>query len=785
VDFSLDKKGITTNELIIGILMLLILSGFVSPAVAFENSQLQWTTGISGKLQRNEALSYMGYSVKAVVFPPPVESDRYKEVPVESVATYVGLEISKKGVFQETVMLGPFESYIVPGGEIKITVKELPLGSATEWLFESYSPWVIVEIESRGIPGLEISITADKDDYSPYSEIPVTVTLNNKGEADAVNVDMDIQTGLPILRGNLKYHYERIGKGASITETITFTAPAHEEREIYNIAANVSSYDVKGTQYSAKAIKSISVSVISVECLSFRKSTVQKIYLKDLAVVSLSVKNSGTCDLKNVTITDSVPANIKLLGNHSLKWITDFPPSAEWDYTYLIKPEEPNKDGFILPAASAIYRLRGEVYNIQSNQPKIIVYGPKIVLSKQADVSSVVTGDTVKVTVTAQNTGSTPTKVTIFDNISGETTLISEIKAYGNSNEAYEKISFGYTYRVAKCTESVKGISAYETFLESAKSYTHWVPECTEYVNGIAAYEDFLEANTKISFSYNLKVNSNESFKIPAASAQYFELGNIGKKIYTQAQGLDITIIHPEDQIVEETPEETPAPVPTETQAPPQDEAQDIIMNRSAGEKIMRNNTFFLSYLWNRSDIIFLNKSVREAGEGSGIKIRLNYSLDISNVSAVLGNSTIARFFNYVKETLSGLRNETGVNQSENVSIDSALPEKNETSGNETEGNSMIARFFNYVKETLSGLRNETGVNQSENVSVDSALPEKNETSGNETLGNETLGNETDVSSSYDKNLIYAISYITLFLTSSLVLYLFFKLWKESKEKQA
>ncbi|MCX9015310.1 MAG: hypothetical protein OIN89_11085, partial [Candidatus Methanoperedens sp.] len=145
----------------------------------------------------------------------------------------------------------------------------------------------------------------------------------------------------------------------------------------------------------------------------------------------------------------------------------------------------------------------------------------------------------------------------------------------------------------------------------------------------------------------------------------------------------------------------------------------------------------------------------------------------------------IARFFNYVKETLSGLRNETGVNQSENVSIDSALPEKNETSGNETEGNSMIARFFNYVKETLSGLRNETGVNQSENVSVDSALPEKNETSGNETLGNETLGNETDVSSSYDKNLIYAISYITLFLTSSLVLYLFFKLWKESKEKQA
>ena len=746
----LDKIGIKINGLIIGILFLLVLSGSISHALAFENSQLQWTQGISGELQHDETLSYMGYSVKAVAFPPPVESDRYKTAPKESVDTYVGLEISKNGNFLETVLLGSLESYILPDGEIKVMVKQLPSSFAEEWLFESYNPWVVVEMESRGIPSLDISIQADNGEDVSSFEIPVTVTLKNNGNADAVNVDMEILTDLPILRGELKYHYNKVGKGASITEQITFTKPKNKEQETYQIAANVAGYDVKDISYSAKALNNILVSGETEQCLSIRKSTTNKIYLKDMAIVSLSVKNSGNCNLKNVTIRDSVPVNIRLIGNHTLNWLTDVPAYGEWDYTYLIKAREPNKNGLVLPSASAKYWYQGNWNTIQSNQPKIIVYGPKIVLSKQVDVSGVTKDGNVKVTVSAENTGSTPTKLTIFDNISGNITLISDVKAYENSHESDDKTRFGYTYRVAECTESVIGITAYEEFIGSTNKYNYWIAECTESVNGIAAYEEFIEANSKISFSYTISVNTNESFKLPNVSAQYYELGNKGDKIYTETQGPGITIIHPEEIKVNETPVETPTPVPTPMAIPSPtiNQSENNLTNESDGYNIFRNNEFFLNYMWSNSNASFLNKSVRESDNVAMIQNESNNIQNISNTTASFENNTIVRFFSYIKNTLFGGMNGTESNQSTQADSNVSVSGNNDTSGNETNestssGNNTISDIINYFKNAFFGRINETEVNQSTQTDSNVSLPENNKITGNETNTSTSSGNNT------------------------------------------
>ncbi len=312
VVFLLSKVKLAYG-LIPGILMLIFLTGLVGTVMTYENSELQWTEGVSKEILRGQSLTYMGYSVKAVLFPSPVESDKYKEAPEESVETFVGLEISKSDVFDETILLTTTESYISPDGEIRVTVKQLPSALAKEWLFESYNPWVVVGIESRGVPNLEISIDTEKDEYTPSSEIPVTFTIENIGTADAVNVDMEIQTRLPVKRGHLKYQYNRIGKDDSITEELIFMSPTPDNQETFQIVANVSGYDVKDLPYSVKTQKNIVVSLIAPKCLSIRKSTSSKIYLKDMAVVSFSVKNSGDCFLKDVTITDRVPVNIKLV----------------------------------------------------------------------------------------------------------------------------------------------------------------------------------------------------------------------------------------------------------------------------------------------------------------------------------------------------------------------------------------------------------------------------------------------------------------------------------------
>ncbi len=544
--------GKKIHRLIKWTMICLIFSGFISLAVATDPAQFQWVTGVSDTLHRGEELTYRGYSVKAVAFPEPVESDPYKQIPAEPVEAFVGLNISKNGSFLNTTALREGDSYYSPDGELKVTAIQLPSKDSTDWLFESYDPSAEVEIDTRGTPHLEVSIESDDVYASPATDIVATVTLKNTGSADAFNVDMDIKTELAIKRGDLKYHYENIKKGASITETITFSSPPVSEKKFFDILANVSGYDAKEIAYNAKFSKTISVTPEIQQLPSLKKNTNDKMYLKDYTIVSLSLKNNGKYDLKNVSITDSVPKSFKLLSNNSLHWIANIPANGEWDFRYLIKPIEPDSNGIVLPAATVRFFIKNEAYTVKSNQPEIIVYGPSIVLTKESSVTEVRPGDNVTVTITAENTGSTPTDITIKDKL----------------------------------------------------------PEGTALISGSTEYKDYLEANKKLSFSYVIKVDSEEPVQLPPALADYYELGSQGEKINTTSQGLEIGIksaietpVTPDaepsdnsssgniDVTEESVPESTPEPTVAEP-APEEPIPQEPATNESGSTEFTEMDTF-------------------------------------------------------------------------------------------------------------------------------------------------------------------------------------------------
>ncbi len=488
--------------------IFLILSGFISSASGFEFSQLQWDEGVSGKLQRNGVISYEEYSVKVVAFPPPVESDRYRDVPSEPVDPFVGLKISKNGTSIDTAILMPGDSYITPDGELKVTALGLPSSLSTVWLYENYTPWAVIELTPRATPDIEVSIDIENDNYTSSSDIVATVQIENTGYADAVNVDMRIATELQLIRGQLKYHYDKIENGDSITETITFTPPHLLEQEDYEIFANVSGYDVKDILYTAEYPAYVTIEAEPPIGLTVRKSANNRIYLRDYAMISLSLKNNGKEDLKNVSITDSLPDGFKLVGNTTLHWVANIPAGGEWDYRYQVKPLESNKDGVVFPSASAEFAIKEEFYNIESNQPKIKVYGPKIVLTKEANVSEIdpkETANVIMVTVTAENTGNAPTKVLVRDVL----------------------------------------------------------PENATVIEGNTTYEEFLESNNKVSFNYSIIIESSPPIKLPPATADYYELGTRGTKISNVSQELIIGIKAPEEILPEPAPEAIePEPAP-------------------------------------------------------------------------------------------------------------------------------------------------------------------------------------------------------------------------------
>lgn len=453
------------NEVLIKLVIAsLIISGFVSPAIAYDDSSFQWRDGTSGRLVRGEELSYNGYTVKVIDFSAPVKSNSLG-TPDEPVETFVGINISKNGQFLNTTMLKQGDYYIAPDGEMKIIAKLLPSKVGTEWVYETYAPWADLEIRPRGIPGIEVLVEPDYNEYLSLAntEITASVTIRNTGSANLLNANAEIITSLPLKRGVLKYHYESIKKGESVTNSIVFAAPIIKKLENYLIIANATGYDAKDIFYAAQSSKSIKIAPEPEQIPTIRKSVNAKIYLGEYAMVSISFKNNGNFEIKNVSVTDSIPNGFELLSNNSMTWKFTVPPMGQWDTHYLIRPREANKEGAILPPANAKFRTPREYYIIQSNQPSIVVHGPKISLTKQVDVSSINQGDTVNVTVSAENVGSTPTKVSIKDLLPSEGTLVS----------------------------------------------------------GVTSLEDFMEANKVARFSYSLRIDSELPVKLPSATAEY------------------------------------------------------------------------------------------------------------------------------------------------------------------------------------------------------------------------------------------------------------------------
>ncbi|MCZ7370587.1 MAG: hypothetical protein O8C66_08765 [Candidatus Methanoperedens sp.] len=503
MDFNVlaNEYGEKRYGMIKWLMVALLLTAFAGEAMAADLTKIQWEQGISSTLYRDQVITYNGYTAKVVMFPPPVESDRYKAVPDEPVEPYVGLNISKDGVFINTTVLGLADSYVSPDGNVKITVKKLPSKYGTEWLFESYNPWVVLEMDPRGEPVLGITADTEQDEYtsSPSTEIVAVVTLENSGTADAINVDANLETELQVKRGSLNYHFDKIGIGETVTKTVTFFSPAVTEQRTVSILANISGYDVMDNFYNSEFERTVTISGESPVSLSIRKSANDKAYLKDNIMVSLSLTNGGKYDLKNVSITDSVPPEFKLLNNNSLHWVIDIPAGGYWDFHYLLKPLTPNKDGIVMTSAMAEFRQQNEYYSIQSNHPVVIIYGPMIAVTKKTDVSEISPGDTVTVTVEVENTGSTPTKVTINDTL----------------------------------------------------------PESTTLVNGSTEFDAYLQAGEQAAFTYAIKINSNGPVRLPGAVAEYYELGTKGGKVRSVSPEQEIGIRAPE---VQATPQKTEPP---------------------------------------------------------------------------------------------------------------------------------------------------------------------------------------------------------------------------------
>lgn len=468
---------------IVYIFMILLFAGSIQ-ASAFIPNEIEWAPAVEGTLYMGNNLTNGPYTVRAIQFSSPVQGfkngkgDVVPDTPVDPMAY---LEVYKDGNFLKDAILslqsGPD---IDQDYEVMVSSSGFPSGNSQEWVQEYYKPWAKVAVSLRGKPKLDVTVSTEKTTYTSGSDQIITakVELVNNGDAVARNVDVVFNVDELKLRGGstnqLHPVFMEIKKGETKSFEVVLMVPELLDDKSYSLTADVKSFDVKNLVYKSSGSKSITVAMKQNYYTLSKAFSKDRIYLNDIINVRLTIANSGTLDMNDIVLNDSMNSNFQLISETPLFWNFQVLHPGEWkDIEYSIKPLETNLEGFTFPEATAGFKINGKKYNISSDLPLVVVNGPKIFINKTVDKQTVNTSEDVTVTVRVENMGNIPTRTEIKD----------------------------------------------------------FLPENVSIVNGSTSFgSTFLEIKTPIVFSYVIRINSIENIELPAAIANYTNVEYRGMK---------------------------------------------------------------------------------------------------------------------------------------------------------------------------------------------------------------------------------------------------------------
>ncbi|MEA1895449.1 MAG: hypothetical protein U9N36_09680 [Euryarchaeota archaeon] len=414
-------------------------------ASAYDEDDLEWACGNSKELNLGEMISNGNFTVEAYNFP---RSDQNE-------TRFVGIRLYKNSIPVSDQTLVEGEDYIY-NEKIRITALEFSVPSS-DWTTDLPEElWAEIKMEPIGVPCFDVEFVTDKDEYFAYSSpIEMDITIQNSGDAEAYDVDVDVaMNGLEVIGGKPHYHCSSLEKGRRVdgkTDTITFDPitlrfgiPSVIEDHIFNLTVDIECYDMRGVKYSHSESYPVKVSGM----FRISKSINDNIYMDEIATVTVSLRNEGTRPINSITVSDTLPSEFEPDENSSLLWELGLGAGEYRSFTYQLKPMQPSEEGYVIPAAVAKWGGDGRTYTAHSNSPAIAVYGPKIEMSKRVDPETIEEGGIVAVKILVKNTGNVLTNIDVADPLPEGAVLIDGASAGTVVLAAGERHTFGYSMRM-------------------------------------------------------------------------------------------------------------------------------------------------------------------------------------------------------------------------------------------------------------------------------------------------------------------------------------------------
>lgn len=319
---------------------------------------------------------------------------------------------SPSGKYENAFILRDYKKY---GSELMVRLVYIDKDRSKAFI-ETYRP---------GKPDVEVALSPSDDTFEADDTISCILRVTNNGTLSLRGIKIENKAS----EGVFTEQALSLGTLAplqTVALTMGLEIPAAATGRSISVTTEVSGGDYSGDAYYATDIQDFFVGPYI--CMTKEIRGNNNLYGKTIAStheqleVSLKLKNMN--DLPVVlTVTDSVPESFGLQDTERLEWELQVAPHATNEITYIVSPRIPGN--FTLGSAVASWRDNGDVYEVASAAPQLMVNGSYVVADKTVNTEYAMEGENVTVTLQVSNGGDQEVKVSMHDNIPKEADLVS------------------------------------------------------------------------------------------------------------------------------------------------------------------------------------------------------------------------------------------------------------------------------------------------------------------------------------------------------------------------
>lgn len=282
-----------------------------------------------------------------------------------------------------------------------------------------------IETYRPGKPDVEVNISPSKNTFEADEPVSCILRVTNNGTLALRDIKIDNMVSEGVFT-EPRMSLETLAPLQTVALSAGLDIPAAATGKSISVTTEVSGEDHSGDAYYATDTNEFFINPY----ISMTKEVIGNKGPSGKTIVPVNEQLKVRLKLKNMNnmpvalkITDRVPESFRLLDTEKLEWEMQVGPHATNEITYIVTPSFPGN--FTLENAVATWQDKGNLYEVTSGAPEVMVNGSYVVTDKTVSSRYAMEGEIITVTLQVLNIGEGEAEVHVQDELPKEADLVS------------------------------------------------------------------------------------------------------------------------------------------------------------------------------------------------------------------------------------------------------------------------------------------------------------------------------------------------------------------------